>query len=164
MPTPVMRLSAVRTMKGLKGGGITMKTPATKSASRAARDSSNECGHDRLTTRMQLSGRINFLRTMKRHTPALRGAAVGVRPLMLRIWGVDSVHTFGFGLGCTSVGSGRIPHVSAGAQCLQGLECGSSPTSGTVFPQVRGSWCFFRVYIVHTLASDLICRVCGVPE
>ena len=32
--------------------------------------------------------------------------------------GVDSVNTFGVGSGRTSVGSGRIPHVSAGVQCL----------------------------------------------
>ena len=44
---------------------------------------------------------------------------------------VDNVHTLGFGSGRTWVGSGRIPHVSAGGQCLQGLECSSSPTSGT---------------------------------
>jgi hypothetical protein len=58
----------------------------------------------------------------------------GLRPLMGRIGGVDSVHTFGFGLGRTSVGSGRIPYVSGGVQCLQGLESGSSHTSGTWFP------------------------------
>ena len=42
-----------------------------------------------------------------------------------------NVHTLGLGLGRTGVGSGRIPRVSAGAQCLQGLECSSSPTLGT---------------------------------
>jgi hypothetical protein len=116
-----------------------MKTPATKSAARPARDSSNECGHHRVPPRVDPSGRINFFRTKKNRTPSMRGAAVGVWPLMLRIGGVDSVHTFGFGLGRTSVGSGRIPHVSAGAQCLQGLECSSSPTSGTCFP-CSGPW------------------------
>jgi hypothetical protein len=44
------------------------------------------------------------------------------------------------------------------------LECSSSPTSGTVFPQVRGLLWFFRVHIVHTLASDLMFRVCVVPD
>ena len=53
-------------------------------------------------------------------------------------WGVDSVHTSGLGLGLTGAGLGRIPYLSEGVQCLQGLEPGSSPTSGTVFPQVRG--------------------------
>ncbi len=51
---------------------------------------------------------------------------------------VDNVHTFGFGSGRISVGLGRIAYVFGSSQCLQGLECGSSPTSGTVFPQVRG--------------------------
>ena len=46
----------------------------------------------------------------------------------------DKVHTFGFGLGRTTVELLWIPYVSAGAQCLPGLECSSSPTSGTCFP------------------------------
>ncbi|WP_345046506.1 hypothetical protein [Arthrobacter methylotrophus] len=45
--------------------------------------------------------------------------------------GVHNVHTRGFGLG-------RTQHVFGSSQCFQGLEAGSSPTSGTVFPQVRG--------------------------
>ena len=44
------------------------------------------------------------------------------------------------------------------------MEPGSSPTSGTVFPQVRGFLLFLRVDSVHTLASDLMLRVCGVPD
>jgi hypothetical protein len=51
-----------------------------------------------------------------------------------RIGGVDSVHTLGLGLGRTGAGLGRIPYVLAGVQCLQGLEPGSSPTSGTCIP------------------------------
>ncbi|MCB5291808.1 aromatic-ring-hydroxylating dioxygenase subunit beta [Arthrobacter sp. SO3] len=47
---------------------------------------------------------------------------------------------------------------------IQGLEQGSSPTSGTVSPQVRGFFVFLRVHIVHTLASDLMFWVCGVPD
>jgi hypothetical protein len=45
--------------------------------------------------------------------------------------GVHTVHTLGVGPGRMGVGTGRIPHVSGGAQCLQGLECSSSPTLGT---------------------------------
>ena len=67
------------------------------------------------------------------------------RPFKQRGWGgevgkkegVHNVHTLGFGSGRTGAGLGRIPYVWAGVQCLQGLEPGSSPTSGTVFPQVR---------------------------
>jgi hypothetical protein len=50
------------------------------------------------------------------------------------IWGVYIVHTLGVGSGRMWVGSGRIPYVSGGVQCLRGLECSSSPTSGTCFP------------------------------
>jgi hypothetical protein len=35
---------------------------------------------------------------------------------------------------------------------------------GHVFSLVRGFLVFFRVHIVHTLASDLMFRVCGVPD
>lgn len=55
---------------------------------------------------------------------------------------VDSVHTFRFGSGLKDVGLGGISYVFAGSQCLQGLESGSSPTSGTVFPQVSGFLAF----------------------
>jgi hypothetical protein len=93
-----------------------MKTPRVKSAALPAQDSRNEWGHDRVPTRVHLSGWINFLRTKKNRTSSMRGAAVGVRPLNRRIGCVNSVHTFGLGLGRTSVRSGRIPHVSAGAR------------------------------------------------
>jgi hypothetical protein len=51
---------------------------------------------------------------------------------------VYNVPTFGFGLARISAGLVRIRHVFWTSQYLQGLESGSSPTSGTVFPQVRG--------------------------
>ena len=35
---------------------------------------------------------------------------------------------------------------------------------GHVFSLFRGFLVFFRVHIVHTLASDLMFRVCGVPD
>jgi hypothetical protein len=52
--------------------------------------------------------------------------------------GVRNVHALGLGLGRIGAGLGRIGEVSGGVAGLQGLESGSSPTSGTVFPQVRG--------------------------
>lgn len=70
----------------------------------------------------------------------IEGARVGLcrNPWSWPIWGVYSVHTSGIGSVRISAGSGRIPHVSGGVQCLRGRECSSSPTSGTVFPQVKG--------------------------
>lgn len=50
------------------------------------------------------------------------------------------VHTRGFGLDRTGVGSGWIRHVSGTSQCLHGLESGSSPTSGTCFPCSGACW------------------------
>jgi NAD/NADP transhydrogenase alpha subunit len=61
----------------------------------------------------------------------------GLRPELVEAasalrFGVLTMSTHrGFGLGHTSIGSGGIPHVSGTSQCLQGLECSSSPTSGT---------------------------------
>ena len=113
--------------------------------------------------------RVNIADTERCRTLSIRVRQFG-EVLVGRIGGVDSVRTLGHGLGGTGTGTGtgtglgRIPCVLAGVQCLQGLEPGSSPTSGTVFPQVRGFLVFFRVHIVHTLASDLMFRVCGVPE
>jgi hypothetical protein len=56
----------------------------------------------------------------------------------VRKGGVDNVNRFGPGLGRTSAGLARIAYVFWSSQCLQGLECGSSPTSGTVFSLFRG--------------------------
>ena len=53
---------------------------------------------------------------------------------------LDNVHTLRLGLDRTAVGPPRIAYVSGSPQCLQGLEPGSSPTLGTVFPQVRRVW------------------------
>ena len=60
------------------------------------------------------------------------GAEVGKKE------GVHNVHTLGLGSGRTGAGPGRIAEVFGGVADIQGLEPGSSPTSGTVFPQVRG--------------------------
>ena len=56
--------------------------------------------------------------------------------------GVHNVHTFRMGLGRTSAGLARISYVFWSSQCLQGRECGSSPTSGTAGPLVGGVFCF----------------------
>ena len=65
---------------------------------------------------------------------------------------VDIVHAFRFGSGRTSAGLGRIRYVFVfgSSQWLQGLECGSSPTSGTADPLVGGDFCFN----VYTSSSD----------
>jgi hypothetical protein len=67
------------------------------------------------------------------------GSAVGVRNAQKgELEVVHIVHTLGLGLGRTSVGLARIRYVFGSSQCLQGRECGSSPTSGTVFSLFRG--------------------------
>jgi hypothetical protein len=60
--------------------------------------------------------------------------------------GVHNVHTLGFGLGRTGTGLAWIGDVFGSSQCFQGLECSSSPTSGTAFPLVRGG---FALMCVH---------------
>jgi hypothetical protein len=47
---------------------------------------------------------------------------------------VDSVNRVGVGLGHISAGLGRIAYLLWSSQHLQGMECSSSPTSGTRFP------------------------------
>jgi hypothetical protein len=51
--------------------------------------------------------------------------------------GVHNVHTLGCGWGLTGAGLGRIAEVFGGVAGIQGLESGSSPTSGTVFSLFR---------------------------
>lgn len=67
-----------------------------------------------------------------------------------QIGGVDNVNASRLLLGRRSAGLLRIPHVFAGSQCLQGLECGSSPTSGTTSSLVRGD---FALTCVQSLWS-----------
>jgi hypothetical protein len=55
--------------------------------------------------------------------------------------GVHNVHTLGFGSGRTGGGLGRIAEVFGEVAEIQGLESGSSPTSGTI-SHVRGVFCF----------------------
>ena len=65
---------------------------------------------------------------------------------------MHNVHTLGFGSGRTGAGLGRIGDVCGGVADIQGLEPGSSPTSGTVFPQFRGFFGAFFVWTVSTLS------------
>ena len=63
-----------------------------------------------------------------------------------RNWRVDNVNTLGFGSRSRGCGSARIPHVFGSSLYLQGLECGSSPTSGTHYPSSEG---FLLLMCVH---------------
>lgn len=60
------------------------------------------------------------------------------RKVLVKTKGVDIVHTFCLVPSQTALGVTRIPHVFVGSHCYQGLECSSSPTSGTRYPLVRG--------------------------
>ena len=139
-----------------------MRWLAIDSPARSAQEPAMSEGMTRLLPLVESYGFFNFVETEKCRTPSMRGC--GWESLAGRIGGVDSVHTLGLGLGRTVAGLGRIAEVSAGVQCLQGLESGSSPTSGTVFSLFRGLLVFLRVHIVHTPASDLMFRVCEVPD
>lgn len=66
-----------------------------------------------------------------------RGLCRGLRRTA-NFWGVHIVHTLGFGWGRIGGGLGRIAEVFGSSQCLQGLESGSSPTSGTLNPSSEG--------------------------
>ena len=116
-----------------------------------AQDSATGAGRTRLQPQLNFSSWIKFLRAKARRTLWMRGAAVWGPGW--GIGGVDSVHTLGLGLGRTGAGLGRIPYVSAGGPCLQGLEPGSSPTSGTCFP-FRGWWASECAQSVHCWAPS----------
>ena len=144
-----MQRSADRIMNGLKGGDLVMESREAEHAVLHAQDSATGVGMTRLQPRLFLSSRIRFFRAKKGRTLSMRVRQFG--EALVGRWGVDSVHTFGVGLGRASVGLARIPYVSAGVQCLQGLEPGSSPTSGTCFPCSGAFWCFF------------VCTLCTLP-
>jgi hypothetical protein len=77
---------------------------------------------------------------------------------------VHIVHTLGFGSGRTGSGLGRIAEVFGGVADIQGPEPGSSPTSGTAFPVVRGGFCF-NVWTLTRLAPSDGCRGwCRAPR
>ena len=74
-------------------------------------------------------------RTRNCRAPRFGGArqSLGVAQICQK-GAVDNVNRFDLGSGCTSAGLARIRYVFWTFQCLQGLECGSSPTSSTYFP------------------------------
>lgn len=84
--------------------------------------------------------RTDIRNKTKRLSPR-SGSAAAVRNCSrsVRKGRVDSVNRFGPGAGRTSAGFAMFFWAS---HCLQGLECDSSPTSGTVFPIARGVFAF----------------------
>jgi hypothetical protein len=108
-----------------------------------------------LCSRRQPTGRkssqLEILFANTEWPPPFGGALRRLSCLECRNRGVDNVNRLGLGLGRTSAGLARMRYVFGSSQCLQGLECGSSPTSGTVFPQVRGFLASDPVDSVHTL-------------
>ena len=121
-----------------------MQSLETQCAVRAWRVVGNERGQDPVAYGVDLLRQDQVFRGGEEAARlSMQGAAIWRRPLEGRIGGVDNVHTLGRGLGHTGAGPARTRHVSGGVQCLQALEPGSSPTSGTVFPQFRGFLVFF---------------------
>ena len=100
---------------------------------------------------------VNGVRNQSRRTRDLEAGNAGSRAtaeasppasVLLpqgRKGGVHNVHTLGFGSGRTGAGLDRTAEVCGGMAEIQGLEPGSSPTSGTVFSLLRGLfgvfWC-----------------------
>ena len=87
--------------------------------------------------RREMARKTQLPRPDSRLGSPVGGAEVGEKE------GVHNVHTLGFGSGRITAGLGRIADVFGGVADFEGLEPGSSPTSGTVFPQVRGIFALF---------------------
>ena len=119
---------------------------------RRARESATGGGRTWSQPRLNFSTRIKCFWAKKRRTLSMRGAAVWGETFGGENRGVDSVHTLGHGLGRTGAGLARIPYVWAGVECLQGLEPGSSPTSGT---RVSAAGGLFRPPALLTLPTTL---------
>jgi hypothetical protein len=83
------------------------------------------------------------------------GAGAGCGPSReVQTEAVHNVHTQGFGSGRTGAGLGRTADVFGGVASFQGLEPGSSPTSGTAYPVVRGDFALTCVQTLRWRASD----------
>ncbi len=92
-------------------------------------------GATRSRPRPNLSGRIGFFTAKRRRALSVRGAAVSGRASGRQKRGCGQCPHLGLRLGPYN---GRTGPDCAGfprSQCLQGLESGSSPTSGTCFPR-----------------------------
>ena len=78
--------------------------------------------------------------------------------------GVHNVHTLGFGSGRTGAGLGRIAEFGGSGGFARAGTRFESHLGHSVFARSGAFWCFFHVDSVHTFASDLMFRVCGVPD
>jgi hypothetical protein len=72
------------------------------------------------------------------------------------------VHTLGFGSGRTGAGLGRIAEVFGGVADIQGVELGSSPTSGTHSPSSEGVLLLMCVQSLWWRPSDAGFAGCGL--
>ena len=128
-----MRLSTLLTMKGMNGGGIVMRSLATDSPARSAQESAMSEGMTRLLPHVESYGLFNFVETEKCRTLSMRGAVlVGGN-------GVWTVSTLWVSDWVVLVPDWAGLRRFAGEwRSIQGLEPGSSPTSGTVFSAVQG--------------------------
>jgi hypothetical protein len=139
-------------MNGLKGRDVVMESPEAERAVLRARDSATGAGRTRLQPPVVLFQQDRVFQDKEAPHPVDGGCGSLGEASGGENWGVDSVHTLGRRLGRTGAGLARIPYVSAGVQCLQGVEPGSSPTSGTVFSLLRGLFGAFFVWTVSTLS------------
>ena len=148
-----MGLSADRTMKGMKGGGIVMRSLETQCAVRACPGVRNERGQDQVAAAVDLP----------RQDQVFQGKEAPPRQCGVRLLGeVSGGENRGCGqcprfeprTGPYRCRTGPDPCVSAGAQCFRGLESGSSPTSGTVWSLFRGLWASECAQTDHLLAPS----------
>ncbi len=75
---------------------------------------------------------------------------------------MHNVHILAVGLGRTGAELARIGYVFGSSLCFQGPECGSSPTSGTAFPLVRGVFALTCVQSLWSGPSDARLAGCGL--
>ena len=160
---PVMRFSTLRTMKGMNGGGPDMTSQATEIPARLAQESPTSEGMTRLLPPVESGVRVNYVDTEMPH-PVSSGAADWGRPW----WGRSGVWTLS--TLWVSDWVGLVPDW-AGFRMFQressvckGWNPVRVPPRAQCFRRSAVFLVFFRVHFVHTLASDLMFRVCGVPE
>ena len=161
---PVMQRSADRIMNSLKGDDVVMEGPEAGHAVLHAQDSATGAGRTLLQLRLNFSNRIKFFR-QRSAAPCRCGERQFGGGLWWGVWGVWTVSTLWVSDWAVPVPDwAGFRMFRREARVCKGWNPVRVPPRAQCFPCSGAFFVFLRVDSVHTLASDLIFRVCGIPE
>ncbi len=126
-----------------------------------AHDSATGAGRTRLQPPLNFSGGIKLFRARKRRTLSMRGGGLGEASggENLGVWTVSTLWVTDWAVPVPDW-TGFLMFGRESSVC-RGLNPVRVPPRAQCFRMSEGFLVFFRVHIVHTLASDLMLRVWG---